>query len=54
MVPLERKNIRCSAAKEILPHNNSEHCHLSQKTVQQQMQHLQVVCGDYFHQKSGT
>jgi hypothetical protein len=37
-----------------LPHSNSEHCHLSQKNVQQQMRHLQGVCGDYFHQMSGT
>jgi len=42
-----------SSAKA-LPHSNSEHCRLSQKNVQRQMQHLQVVCGDYFHQKSGT
>jgi hypothetical protein len=37
MDPLKRNNIKCGGAKELLPHNNSAHCHLSKKTVQ----HLQ-------------
>jgi hypothetical protein len=54
MVPLGENNIKCDGVKELLPHNNSEHYHLSKKNVQKQMQHLQVVCEDYFDQKSTT
>jgi hypothetical protein len=54
MVPLERNNIKCGGAIKLLPHNNSEHYHLSKKNMQHQMQHLQVVCKDYFDKKSAT